>query len=57
VVAELSPERWSADLEQLRAGLEIDILVVGGGVVGAGVVQKGNRRLRYISASNTMASG
>ena len=37
MVAELSPDRWRADLERLKNGTEIDLLVVGGGVVGAGV--------------------
>lgn len=35
--AQLSPDRWSADFERLKSGVEIDLLVVGGGVVGAGV--------------------
>ncbi|HUY06892.1 MAG TPA: glycerol-3-phosphate dehydrogenase/oxidase [Acidimicrobiales bacterium] len=37
MTAELSPERWRKDFNLLKNGVEIDILVVGGGVVGAGV--------------------
>lgn len=37
MVAELSPDRWTADFERLKNGAEIDLLVVGGGVVGSGV--------------------
>src|SRR5487761_939852 len=49
MTAELSPERWKADLQHLKDGTEIDILVVGGGVVGAGVaLDAASRGLRVV---------
>ncbi len=49
MVAELSPERWRRDLDRVRDGAEIDLLVVGGGVVGAGIaLDAATRGLRVV---------